>query len=193
MTEEQWLTRGQVSRKMEASKEALSNVRSLLQDPHLRRFLEPLEFGRLKHVSEGRHFFEDIEKRVAAACHAQLDHNGKVKPGRGRPLPHGLLTAKEMCAVFIVVAWEFLNDEPPGRYSRRATGAMQVFWLASGGEAGWGNTPSGWGRPLQRALKPSTEADIIGLCRLWRHDMEMAARRGKAPWFPGIIAGLIPA
>jgi hypothetical protein len=148
---------------MSAVKESATTLLQALSFSPVREFLDlasavPMPARRRLEVA-----LADLRQRAETASQSEalVDAARKTRPGRGKAVPAGAISAQVFCALVIAECYRHCHDKYPAPRNARASEAADLYWRLSGGkQKAWGNEPlTAWRRHFRNATAP----EIAGL------------------------------
>jgi hypothetical protein len=145
-----WPRREELRAKFTALAEAARETERLLADPALRHILS---FRRAPKRALSLDWQMRVQMRWMSAC--AMREARAIRSGKGRDIHvpiGGGLSAREICAAIVAVAWRRARGEEVRHTSGDAQQACAALWKIAGGiDRSWGNTPAGWRQHLEKA------------------------------------------
>jgi hypothetical protein len=155
--ETMWPTRSQMCNQLVDGGSLAVKLSEVLKSPMV-GFLNSNSDFDFEAVSELKN---SLSKFAASARQARdasqlVGSNGKLLPGRGKPLLPTDMPAKYQCAAVIAEVWAFFNqDKEPVSSNRRAWTAADKFWRSWTPPKSWGKDPlTGWKRYFESVRDP---------------------------------------
>jgi hypothetical protein len=147
-----WPRREELRAKFTALAKAARETERLLADPSLRHVLR---FRSVPKRALSLEWEMRVQMRWMSAC--AMREARAIRSGKGRDI-HVLteegLSAREICAAIVAVAWRRARGDEVRHTSGDAQQACAALWNIAGGVGrSWGNTLAGWRHHLKKAKR----------------------------------------